>query len=285
MQCVMARRCESNKNRERRQQTEAADAQHSAPPRHEQKQQCHNCRKNHLTKIAGEIIRADRLARGGAPISFGNQIGGDRMLCRQAEAEHGKRDDQREKPIAEACEQISARGKRGAHGQHRAIAEAAGKLPRRHLEQSHAAGIDRAQQTRLRIGERKFRLEQWQEHVHEIGETVMQRMRGISDIGWALGLRHALYPNFLRASAAPAPSACSFATAMSRRIGAMPQFVEAMIFSLATYFIAWPMTAATSSGVSMLSLATSMTPTCTSLPSSSFINSAGTRELRHSSET
>ena len=63
----MVLRCESNKNRERRQQTEAADAQHSAPPRHEQKQQRHSCRKNHLTKIAGEIIRADRLARGGAP--------------------------------------------------------------------------------------------------------------------------------------------------------------------------------------------------------------------------
>jgi hypothetical protein len=45
------------------------------------------------------------------------------------------------------------------------------------------------------------------------------------------------------------------------------------------------MTAATSSGVSMIFDATSMQPTSTSLPLSSPISSIGTRVLRHSSDT
>src|ERR1700761_8761721 len=43
-----------------------------------------------------------------------------------------------------------------------------------------------------------------------------------------------------------------------------------MIFCAGTYSAALPITAATSSGVSMRSVATSMAPTSTSLPSSSF---------------
>jgi hypothetical protein len=43
-----------------------------------------------------------------------------------------------------------------------------------------------------------------------------------------------------------------------------------------------PMVSATSSGVSMVSLATSITPTITSLPFSSAIRSAGTCEWMHS---
>ena len=45
------------------------------------------------------------------------------------------------------------------------------------------------------------------------------------------------YPYFCLASAAPAPSALSFASAMSRRIGAMPQLVQAMIFSFGATFV------------------------------------------------
>ena len=73
--------------------------------------------------------------------------------------------------------------------------------------------------------------------------------------------------------------------AISRRIGAMPQLVQARIFSFATYFIASAMVAATSSGVSTLSVATSITPISTSLPSSSLSSLMGTFELRHSIDT
>ena len=45
------------------------------------------------------------------------------------------------------------------------------------------------------------------------------------------------------------------------------------------------MAAATSCGVSILSLATSITPTSTSLPFSSFSSSTGTFEWMHSSDT
>ena len=47
-------------------------------------------------------------------------------------------------------------------------------------------------------------------------------------------IRATNYANFSRASAAPLPSACSFFSAMSRRIGAMPQLVQATIFSFGT---------------------------------------------------
>ena len=90
---------------------------------------------------------------------------------------------------------------------------------------------------------------------------------------------------FLRASAAPRPSASSFIAAISRRIGAIPQFVQAMIFCAGTYCAALAITAAISSGVSMVSVATSMTPISTSLPSSSLSTLIGTCELMHSSDT
>src|SRR5262249_25738876 len=88
-----------------------------------------------------------------------------------------------------------------------------------------------------------------------------------------------------RASAAPFTSAASLASAMSRRIGAMPQLVPATMRSFGTYLSASPRVAATSSGVSMASLATSIAPTSTSLPASSPNKLNGTRELRHSTET
>ena len=72
---------------------------------------------------------------------------------------------------------------------------------------------------------------------------------------------------------------------MSRRIGAMPQLVQATMRSFGTYLITSPMTCAISSGVSTLSVATSMTPTSTSLPSSSESNFSGTCEWMHSTET
>ena len=56
----------------------------------------------------------------------------------------------------------------------------------------------------------------------------------------------------------------------------MPQFVQAMIFSFGATFITFPITSATCSGVSILSVATSITPTSKSLPSSKDSNFSGT---------
>ena len=68
-------------------------------------------------------------------------------------------------------------------------------------------------------------------------------------------------PKRSRASLAPAPSACSLAKAMSHRIGAMPQLVQGWMRSLRHELHRRSIVAATSSGVSTASLATSMTPT------------------------
>ena len=102
-------------------------------------------------------------------------------------------------------------------------------------------------------------------------------------------IKHVLFdflPSFLRASAAPAterlaawpprprgPSAPCRSWCTGR--GASPARTSARV----------RMVAATSSGVSTLSVATSITPTSTSLPFSSFISSSGTCEWMHSSET
>ncbi len=91
--------------------------------------------------------------------------------------------------------------------------------------------------------------------------------------------------NRCRASAAPLPSASSLAAAMSRRIGAMPQLVEATTRSFGTCLSTASMVAATSSGVSISSVATSITPIATSLPLSSDSSSIGTLALRHSTDT
>src|SRR6185503_2655316 len=98
-------------------------------------------------------------------------------------------------------------------------------------------------------------------------------------------VRFYFLPSFLRASAAPSPSARSLAAATSRSIGAMPQLVQGKRCFAGTYFSAVRIVAATSCGVSTLSEATSITPTSTSLPLSSFISSGGTCEWMHSSET
>ena len=65
----------------------------------------------------------------------------------------------------------------------------------------------------------------------------------------------------------------------------MPQLVQGWMRSTGTNSMARRMVAATSCGVSILSLATSMTPSSTSLPLSSASRLSGTRELAHSSET
>ena len=81
----------------------------------------------------------------------------------------------------------------------------------------------------------------------------------------------------------PAPPACR------RRprgvMGAMPQLVHRSMRSLGTYLMAASTTASTSSGVSTVSLATSMAPTSTSLPFSRPSSDSGTLELRHSTDT
>src|SRR5581483_9165424 len=85
-----------------------------------------------------------------------------------------------------------------------------------------------------------------------------------------------------RASLAPAPSAISLASAISRRIGAMPQLVVATMLAFGTNLATFSITLTTSSAVSTSSLATSITPAWTTLFGSSPSNSSGTRELRHS---
>src|SRR5207253_2199688 len=88
-----------------------------------------------------------------------------------------------------------------------------------------------------------------------------------------------------RASFAPAPSAISLASAISRRIGAMPQLVVATMLLFGTNFETASITLTTSSAVSTVSLATSITPACTTLPLSRESSSSGTFELRHSIAT
>ena len=83
----------------------------------------------------------------------------------------------------------------------------------------------------------------------------------------------------------PCASAASLASATSRRIGARPQLVQAISRSAGTNCSARPIVSAISSGVSITSEATSITPTITSLPSSRRISSGGTCEWKHSSET
>src|SRR5216683_234438 len=93
------------------------------------------------------------------------------------------------------------------------------------------------------------------------------------------------HPNVCRASFAPAPSAINLASAISRRIGAMPQLVVATMLLFGTNFETASITLTTSSAVSTSSLATSITPACTILPLSSASSSSGTLELRHSIAT
>src|SRR6185312_12073262 len=88
-----------------------------------------------------------------------------------------------------------------------------------------------------------------------------------------------------RASLAPAPRAISLASAISRRIGAMPQLVVATILAFGTNLATSSITLTTSSAVSTVSLATSITPACTTLFGSRPSNSSGTCELRHSIAT
>ena len=85
--------------------------------------------------------------------------------------------------------------------------------------------------------------------------------------------------------AAPVVSASIFATATSRESGTMPQFVLGMMCSGATCFIASRIVCATSCGVSIRSVATSITPTITSLPFSIDSTRRGTRDPAHSRDT
>jgi uncharacterized protein involved in response to NO len=92
-------------------------------------------------------------------------------------------------------------------------------------------------------------------------------------------------PSSRRTSAAPAASASSFFLATVRSSGAMPQLGQGSIRSGATYGKTRRIVAATSSGVSTRSVATSIAPNCTSFVPRSRKSSSGTRELAHSSET
>ena len=65
----------------------------------------------------------------------------------------------------------------------------------------------------------------------------------------------------------------------------MPQLVHGNRCLAGTYCKAFSITSETSSADSMRSVATSMTPTSTSLPFNSFSSSIGTFEWMHSSET
>src|SRR6478735_4144960 len=96
---------------------------------------------------------------------------------------------------------------------------------------------------------------------------------------------HQPHASFCLASLAPAPSAISLASAISRRIGAMPQLVVATILAFGTNLATSSITFTTFSAVSTSSLATSMTPACTTLFGSAASNSSGTLELRHSIAT
>ena len=65
----------------------------------------------------------------------------------------------------------------------------------------------------------------------------------------------------------------------------MPQLVVATMLLFGTNFDTASITLTTSSAVSTVSLATSITPACTILPLSSASRSSGTFELRHSIAT
>src|SRR4029434_11348949 len=69
-----------------------------------------------------------------------------------------------------------------------------------------------------------------------------------------------------RTIARPSPSSFNLPTATSRDSGTIPQLVHGKSLTGSTYFIAARIVDATCSGVSILSVATSMAPTITSLP-------------------
>ena len=92
-------------------------------------------------------------------------------------------------------------------------------------------------------------------------------------------------PTSRRTIAAACAKAASFPSAILRSIGAIPQFVHGWMRAASTYFIAPRMTDATSSGLSIASVATSIAAGSTTLPSRRRKNSTGTLEWMHSSET
>ena len=97
--------------------------------------------------------------------------------------------------------------------------------------------------------------------LREAAHLRAQRFVFFLEVGRGECVRHQAY--FCRARAAPLPSAFNFAAATSRRIGAMPQLVDATMRSFGTCLSTFSMVAATSSGVSMSSVATSITPIAT----------------------
>jgi hypothetical protein len=75
------------------------------------------------------------------------------------------------------------------------------------------------------------------------------------------------------------------AWAISRERGTIPQLVHGKMRAAGTCCIAERITAATSSGVSTRSVATSTAPTSTSLSPRRPISEIGTRDPAHSSDT
>ena len=101
----------------------------------------------------------------------------------------------------------------------------------------------------------------------------------------ASALQTNTYPKISRLTiSAPALSALSLPRATFRASGAIPQLVDGYSLSASTNCSALRKVLATSSGVSIVLLATSIAPTITFLPRISSIRSIGTCELWHSSE-
>ena len=84
-----------------------------------------------------------------------------------------------------------------------------------------------------------------------------------------------------RMISAPACNALSLAVAIDRGRGAIPQLVHGYRFSASTNSRAFRKVSATSSGVSISLVATSIAPTMTFLPRTSSNSSIGTRAVSY----
>lgn len=164
-------------DRHRRGQAHEAQQRGRRSPRHHRDEPSGRGRQRHLAEIAGEIVAGECGARALAGKGARDEVGGDRMLHARPDAADHQRYGQHCKPGAGAGREIADAGKRRAERQQRRPAQPFGEEARRHLKARHRPGIERAQDADLRIAEAKFRLPQREQHIEEIGKTVMQRMR------------------------------------------------------------------------------------------------------------
>jgi len=103
------------------------------------------------------------------------------MLSARAEAADHESSRQHDETGADASDQIAEPRERGAEREHQGTAETLGQHAGRQLEAGHRAGIERPQCAHFGIAETELRLPQWQEHIEQVGEAVMQRMRSAGD--------------------------------------------------------------------------------------------------------